>query len=350
MVGLQGGRKVVHWSKVVTVVGAHAEGEVGRVITGGVLGVPGATMLEKMRWLDADDQLRRFVMWEPRGHPQMAVNLLVPPCAPEADAGFVVMQVDGCHTMSGSNAMCVTTVLLETGMLAMREPTTRVVLDTPAGLVTAEASCAGGRVERVALQMVPSFALHLDHPLEVAGLGTLAVDVACGGDWFCLVDASALGFRVVADEARDMVKLGAQIKHAARDQIQVRHPEIEGLDRIGFVLFAAPPEAPGGDHRNANVMAPGRLDRSPCGTGTSARLAVMHARGQVVPGDLLTMCSVIGTSFQAEIIDTARVGGRAAVVPRISGRAWVTGIDQLGVDPSDPMGLGFTVPDVWGST
>jgi proline racemase len=338
----------MRWSKVLTVVGAHAEGEVGRVITGGVLGVPGATMLDKMHHLNADDALRRLVIHEPRGHPQMAVNLLLPPTAPGADAGFVVMETDRCHAMSGSNAMCVTTVLLETGILAMQEPTSQVVLDTPAGLVTATASCRDGRVERVALDFVASFAQQLDHPLEVEGLGTLQVDIAYGGDWFCLVEARQVGLSIDADEARDLVRLGMAIRRAARDQIPVDHPELAGLDRIGFVLFTAPPATPGAPHRSANVMTPGRLDRSPCGTGTAARLAAMHARGQIAVGQGLSVASVTGGRFEAEVVATTTVGGRPAVRPRIAGRAWITSLEQLGVDPTDPHAAGFTLADVWG--
>jgi proline racemase len=339
----------MRWSKMLTVVGAHAEGEVGQVITGGVTGVPGATMGDKMRHLnEVDDRLRRFTLFEPRGNPHMSVNLLLPPTRPDADAGFIVMQADRCHPMSGSNAMCVVTVLLETGMLPMQEPTTRVALDTPAGLVVAAARCRDGRCERVALEFVPSFALHLDHALEVDGLGTLAVDVAWGGDWFCLVDAVSCGFAVRPDEVRDMIELGGRIKRAAHEQIALRHPTMPETGNISFAMFCARPEAPGAPYRNGTVMHPGRMDRSPCGTGTAARLAVMHARGEIAVGETLTMRSVIDSEFQATIIGATTLGEHPAVLPRISGRAWIYGLYQLGLDPSDPYPLGYTVADAWG--
>ena len=339
----------MRWSKMLTIVGAHAEGEVGQVITGGVTGVPGVTMRDKMRHLDeVDDRLRRFTLCAPRGNPHMSVNLLVPPTRPDADAAFIVMQADRCHPMSGSNAMCVVTVLLETGMLPMREPTTRVALDTPAGLVVAEARCRDGRCERVALDFVPSFALHLDHALEVAGLGALTVDVAWGGDWFCLVDAASCGFAVRPDEVRAMVELGGRIKRAAHEQITVRHPTMAEPAAISFVMFCARPEAPGAPCRNGTVMHPGRIERSPCGTGTAARLAVMHARGEIAVGETLTMRSVIDSEFRATLTGATMLGGRPAVLPRISGRAWIHGLYQLGVDPSDPYPLGYTVADAWG--
>jgi proline racemase len=338
----------MRWSKMLTVVGAHAEGEVGQVITGGVLGISGATMGDKMRHLnEVDDRLRRFMLFEPRGNAPMSVNLLLPPTRPDADAAFIVMQADRCHPMSGSNAMCVVTVLLETGMLPMREPTTRVALETPAGLVVAEAQCRDGRCERVALDFVPSFALHLDHALEVGGLGTLSVDVAWGGDWFCLIDAAGCGFAVRPDEVRDMVELGGRIKRAAHEQVTVRHPTTAEPGTISFVMFCARPEAPGAPCRNGTVMHPGRMDRSPCGTGTAARLALMHARGEIALDEVLTMRSVIDSEFQATIADVTTLSGHPAVLPRISGRAWIYGLYQTGLDPSDPCPLGYTVADTW---
>ncbi len=339
----------MRWSRMITVVEAHAEGEVGRVITGGVVDVPGKTMLDKMRHLNGtDDRLRRFALFEPRGCAQMSANLLLPPARAGADAGFLVMQADGCHAMSGSNAMCVTTVLLETGMLPMVEPTTRVVLDTPAGPVTAEATCQGGRCARVTLEFVPSFVEHLAQPLEVEGRSTLRVDVAYGGDYFCLVDAGSCGFRVTPDEARDMVALGRQIRRAARRQIPVRHPEIPDLREISFVMFCAGAAGAGEPPRNGTLIHPGRMDRSPCGTGTAARLAVMHAKGELGLGQPIEVRSLIDSSFRAEIVRATTVGDRAAIVPRISGRAWIHGIHQLGLDPSDPYPLGYTLADTWG--
>jgi proline racemase len=337
----------MRWSKTLSVVGAHAEGEVGRVVTGGIVDLPGKTMLDKMRHLnEQDDSLRRFLLFEPRGGAQMSVNLLLPPTRPEADAGFIVLQSDKAHAMSGSNAMCVTTVLLETGILPMMEPETRIVLDTPAGLVTAAAACRGGKVERVALDFVPSFVEHLDHSLEVEGFGTLTVDVAYGGDYFSLVDARRAGFAITPDEARDMVDLGLRVTRAANQQTRVSHPELPGLEAISFTIFCGRGED--GAYRSGNVMYPGRLDRSPCGTGTAARLAVMHARGEIGLGERITHYSTIGSRFEAEITGIATVGGRPAVTPRISGRAWIYGLYQLGVDPDDPYPLGFTLSDTWG--
>ena len=344
---VQGGVEApARWSKSVQVVGAHAEGEVGRVVTGGVTDIPGATMLEKFRHLaEVDDSLKRFTLFEPRGCAQMTVNLLLPPTHRAADAAFIPLQPDGPHAMSGSNAMCVATVLLETGMLPMAEPETIVVLDTPAGLVRAVARCKNGKCESVSLEMFPSFVEHLDHPLELEGHGTLLVDVAFGGCYFALLDARRLGFSITSDEARDLVELGARASRAAAEQIPVKHPSVASFDKVEYALFCA---QDGNTIRNGNVIYPGRMDRSPCGTGTAARLAVMHARGVLQAGVEIESRSIIDSVFRAEVTGATKVGHRKAVTTKLTGRAWIYGIYSLGIDPSDPYQLGYTLSDTWG--
>jgi len=339
----------MRWAKTVTVVGAHAEGEVGRVVVGGVLDVPGATMLEKMRYLnERDDSIRRFTLFEPRGSAQMTVNLLLPATRQDADAGFIPMQPDSCHTMSGSNAMCVATVLLETGILSMVEPETTVRLDTPAGLVTALARCRDGRCESVTLDMVPSFVEHLEHPVEVEGIGDITVDVAYGGVYLAFVDAASVGVSVRPLHAREMVEIAGRIKRAVSEQISVAHPEIPSSNCIEYVLFTEREALGEREYRNGNVIHPGRIDRSPCGTGTCARLAILHARGELQVGQKAIFRSTIDSRFDGEVLSETAIGGRAGIVPRISGRAWIYGLYQLGVDPSDPYPLGYTLADTWG--
>ena len=340
----------MRWGKMLTVVGAHAEGEIGRVLTGGVIDLPGESVLEKLHRLNADrDDLRRFVLYEPRGCAQMTTNLLLPPSHPQADAAFIPMQADASHAMSGSNAMCVTTVLLETGILPMSEPRTSVVLDTAAGLVRANALCRDGKVQSVTLDFFPSFAEHLDHSLEVEGLGTLTVDVAFGGVYYVMPKAQELGLTIEPGTARDMVELGNRIKSAAREQIVVRHPTTPEFDRLDFVMFCDRERSSDSVFRNGTIMPPGRMDRSPCGTGTAARLAVLHRKGEVRAGQEVEMRSTISSRFKAEILGESAVGDRPAVVPRITGRAWIYGIHQLGADPSDPFRNGFTLADTWGT-
>lgn len=337
-------------SKLLSVVGAHAEGEIGRVVTGGILDLPGASVLEKLTYLNEEyDALRRFALFEPRGCAQMTTNLLLPPSNPDADAAFIPMQADGSHAMSGSNAMCVTTVLLETGILPMIEPQTIVVLDTAAGLVEAVATCKAGKVEQVSLNFFPSFCDALDIPVEVEGIGTVTVDIAFGGVYYVIPRAADLGLRIDPAHARDMVDIGNRIKTAAIEQIQVQHPETPSFNKIEFVMFADDIDADNHLYRNGTIMPPGRMDRSPCGTGTAARLAVMQARGITRIGTKVRMRSIIDSEFTAEIFEKSRVGPKSAIRTRISGRAWIYGFHQLGSDPSDPFAGGFTLADTWGT-
>lgn len=335
------------WPGTLDIVGAHAEGEVGQVITHGAPDIPGNTVLDKMNHIaDIDDSLVRFTLLEPRGAAQMSVNLLLPPTRDDADAAFIPMQPDGPHAMSGSNAMCVVTVLLETGILPMVEPETTVRLDTAAGLVTARAQCRNGKCERVYLDFFPSFVEHLDHPLHIEGLGTLTVDVAFGGCYFALVDARALGVEIAPRNARKLVgDLAAPIRKAAQRQIEVCHPELPDFDRVEYVLFC---DGDGRNIRNGNVIFPGRMDRSPCGTGTAARLSVLHARGALDIGERIESRSIIDSVFTAEITAATMVGDRKAVLPRLSGRSWIYGRHRLVYDPNDPFREGYTLSDIWG--
>ena len=336
-------------SRVIHVVSAHAEGEVGDVIVGGVAPPPGETLWEQSRFIANDGQLRNFVLNEPRGGVFRHVNLLVPPKHPEAQMGFIIMEPEDTPPMSGSNSLCVATVLLETGILAMHEPETRLALEAPGGPIEAVASCRGGRVERVRVTNVPSFVDRLDAALEVEGLGTLAVDTAYGGDSFVIVDAHALGFSLAPDEARDIAVTGVAITRAANEQLGFTHPANPEWSHVSFCQMAAPVQVRGGvkTGRNAVAIRPGKIDRSPCGTGCSARLAVLHARGELAPGEPFVGVSPIDSRFDCRIESLARVGGREAVVPSLSGRAWVTGTHQHMLDPGDPWPEGYRLSDTW---
>lgn len=331
-----------------TLIGVHAEGEIGKVLTGGVLPgeVPGGTVLEKLRHLEeVDDRLRRFCVLAPRGTPEASVNLLLPPCEPGAHAAFIVMQPDRCHAMSGSNAICVATALLETGMVPMSEPVTELVLDTAAGLVRARATCRDGRCEKVSLAMPASFAEALDVELEVPGLGRVWLDIAFGGVFYALVDPAPLGLSIGPADARRLVETGMAILEAAQARIVPEHPERPGLRGLSYLMWCgADEEGP----RNATVMPPGRLDRSPCGTGSSARLAVLHARGLAAQGMAEVFRSAIGTRFEASIEGIASVAGRPAILPSIAGRGFVFSREEIGLDPADPFPLGHALSDTWG--
>jgi proline racemase len=333
-------------ARVIHCVDAHAEGEPSRIIVGGVLDVPGTTMLEKARWLEREgDWLRRLCLFEPRGSAPLSADLILPSSHPEADAGFIIMESSSYEGMSGTNALNTAAVLLETGMVPMVEPVTTIVLEAPAGLVRVSADCADGRVERITFENVPSFCTALDAVVEVPGLGALKVDLAYGGAWCAFVDAAALGFAIVPDEARELAELGERIRPHAAEQLSIVHPLEEALSYLSFVVFVAPPRV-GGDARHATIVSPGRLDRAPTGTATSARIAVLEARGEL--GDTYVAESVIDTSFSGRIVRRTEVGPLDAVVPAITGRAWITGFHQLVVDPTDPLSAGFKLPDTWG--
>jgi proline racemase len=335
---------------MVTVVGAHAEGEVGRVITGGVLPPPGRTMLERMHAMMRDgDGLRRMLLSDPRGSVNCAVNLITPPLDPRADFGMIVMESDYYVPMSGSNLICTATVALETGLVPMREPVTTLHVDTPAGLVRVDAECRDGRCRRITFTNVPSFVMHSGARIEVEGLGTLTVDVAYGGMIYVIVDAAALGLALSADEARDLVVLGERIKAVAAASLPSVHPEEPAIHTINQTLFAGPVTIEHGvkTARNAVVVSPGRIDRCPCGTGSSARLAAMHARGAIAVGEPFRHVSILDTMFDCAIVATGSVGPVASVTPRISGRAWLTGVSHYGVDPDDPFPEGYRLNDTW---
>ena len=333
----------------ITVVGCHAGGEIGNVIVGGVLPPRGATVFEQMQTLQREgDALRRLLLREPRGSVACHANLVVPPTRDDCDAGFIIMEPTEYPAMSGSNTICTATVLLETGMLQMQEPETLVRLEAPGGVVEVRASCRDGRCESVELTNVPSFADRLDAPLEVERLGTLSVDVAYGGMWYVIADARALGFAIEPAEARELSVVGERIRAAARDQLECVHPENETIAGVSIVQLAEPWRGVGEVTRNAVVVAPGRLDRSATGTGLSARMAVLHARGLMQVGDAMSHASALGSTFEGRIVAESRVGGRAAIVPAIRGSAWITGVWQVYVDPTDPFPEGYLLSDTWG--
>lgn len=336
-------------SKVIHIVSCHAEGEVGDVIVGGVLPPPGDTLWDQSRFIARDETLRNFVLNEPRGGVFRHVNLLVPPKDPRAQMGWIIMEPADTPPMSGSNSICVATVLLDTGIIPMTEPVTRMTLEAPGGLVEVTAECRDGKADRITVRNVPSFTDKLAVSLEVAGFGTLTVDTAYGGDSFVIVDAASLGFEVKPDEAREIAEAGVKITAAANEQIGFTHPDNAGWDHISFCQIVTPLTRENGvlSGANAVVIQPGKIDRSPTGTGCSARMAVLHARGEMAIGDTYIGRSIIGSEFHCRIDSTTLLGDREAIYPLISGRAWITGTHQLMLDPSDPWPGGYRLSDTW---
>jgi proline racemase len=336
-------------TKTIHVVSCHAEGEVGDVIVGGVTPPPGDTLWEQSRFIASDQALRRFMLNEPRGGVFRHVNLLVPPKNPRAVMGFIIMEPEDTPPMSGSNSICVATVLLDSGIVPMTEPQTRMTLEAPGGLVEVVAECRNGKAERITVTNLPSFADRLGAKLEVAGLGTLTVDTAYGGDSFVIVDAERLGFALEESEARELAVSGMKITAAANEQLGFTHPENAGWDHISFCAFAGPVFVEKGERtsRSAVAIRPGKIDRSPTGTAISARMAVMHARGELRVGEGMTGVSIIGSRFVGRVVREAEVAGRPAIVPSISGRAWITGTHQMMLDPDDPWPDGYRLTDTW---
>lgn len=336
-------------SKVIHVVSCHAEGEVGDVIVGGVAPPPGETIWEQSRWIERDNVLRNFVLNEPRGGVFRHVNLLVPPKHPKAQMGWIIMEPADVPPMSGSNSLCVATVLLDTGILPMTEPETRLVLEAPGGLIEAVAQCKDGKVQSVEVRNLPSFADQLGAWIEVPGIGSVQVDTAYGGDSFAIVDSTKLGFALTADEAKDLVETGLKITLAANEQLGFEHPLNPDWKHISFCQIAAPLHYEQGvaTAANAVVIRPGKIDRSPCGTGCSARMAVLHAKGELAVGERFVGRSIIGSQFNCRIDSLTEVAGRPAIVPALSGRAWITGTHQHLLDPSDPWPEGYQLSDTW---
>ena len=344
----------------ITAVDAHAEGEPGRVITGGLPDIPGASVYEKMRWLEKHrDDIRLSMLREPRGYPALCCNALVPPCNPAADAGFIIMEQTEYPPMSGSNTICTVTVLLETGLLPMVEPVTELTLEAPAGLIRVRADCAKGKVTRVTFENVPGFALHLDAPLEVPGLGTARVDIAWGGMFFVIAEAAQFGLEIAPDTGADMVRLSEALRHAAAEQLPVTHPENPGITGPTISQLTGPATRADAHGKSAVTVSSGAfdparphaltgvLDRSPCGTGTCAKMATLHARGLLGTGQDYVNEGPLGTTFTGRILSTTRIGPYEAIRPSLSGQAWITGSGTYTVDPGDPFPTGVAPSDLW---
>lgn len=337
----------MRWTRTLQTIDVHCAGEIGRVVTGGVLDIPGRTMAEKLDHLNKhDDSLRRFLCSEPRSGPAGSFCLLLPACDPAADVGFIVLQPDQAHAMSGSNAMCAVTALLETGMKPMLEPQTEVVLDTAAGLVRAVAQCKDGKVTRVSLDMPASFVAEKGAVVDTPQWGPVRYDLCFGGVFYALVDVAQLGLAIAPENARALAMNGVALHNLIAGSREVSHPTNSALDGLAYVMFRS--EEPDGAVRTCTTLRPGRADRSPCGTGSNANMAARHHDGRARPGDVVVSRSIIGGEFTTEFLEETQVGPYKATKNRVAGQCWVYAITQLGLDPSDPFPTGFTLSDTWG--
>ena len=354
-----------------TCIEAHAEGEPGRVIVDADALVPGDTIEERFAYAARElHGLRRLVLHEPRGYPGLCAVLALTPSDPRADVAIIVMEQGAFTPMSGSNTMCTVTALLETGRIPMVEPVTTVTLETAVGLVSVDARCEGGRVVAVTIKNVPAFAVHLGVPLEIpvdprvepgAEWGQtriVPVDVAFGGQFFVLSRAQDLGVGLAASDAQGLLSIGARLKLAVNQQYPVKHPLNPEIDSINLVMITGSSPGPGIDARNAMVMATDKLsadpttwtgafDRSPCGTGTCARMSTMYARGELGLDQSFVHQGMLDTTFTGMLVGETTVGEYAAVLPTITGRGWVTGRTEWVLDDSDPFPEGYTIGDIW---
>jgi proline racemase len=350
----------VGFSTRLTAVDVHAEGEPGRVITAGMVELPPGTMLEKMLWLEREaDHIRLQMLREPRGYPGLCCNVIVPSDDPAADAGFIIMEQTEYPPMSGSNTICVVTALLETGIVPMIEPVTELTLEAPAGLIGVRADCSNGKVTKVHFRNVPAFVSHLDVPIDVPKLGRVVVDISWGGMFYAIADGDALGVDLSASNGAEIARVSEMIRAATFEQMPVRHPIHAELTGPTISQLSGRPSNPGAHYRNAVTVSTGTLDwsrpetwtgaldRCPCGTGTSAKMAVLHARGELSIGEDFVHEGPLGTTFTGRIIEETSVGPYAAIVPEISGQGWITGRGEYLLDETDPFPEGFKVGDIW---
>ena len=336
-------------SRSIHILEVHAEGEVGDVIIGGVAPPPGESLWAQSRFIAQDQTLRNFVLNEPRGGVFRHVNLLVPPKNPKAQMGFIIMEPEDTPPMSGSNCICVATAILDAGILPMQEPITRLTLEAPAGLIEVEAHCSEGKAQAVKLTNVPAFADRLQVSLEVAGHGTIKVDTAFGGDSFVMADARDFGFSIKPDEARELAELGVKLTKAANEQLGFTHPNLPEWKHYSFAFLRGEIEMRNAmkSARNACVVQPGKIDRSPTGTGVSALMAVLHAKGELKAGECFLGRSIIESEFLGKIEAETTIGNKTAIIPSIMGRAWISGRKELMLDPQDPWPQGYKLSDTW---
>jgi trans-L-3-hydroxyproline dehydratase len=336
-------------TKSMRIINCHCEGEVGDVIVSGVDVPPGQTVWEQSRFIASDGQLRNFVLNEPRGGVFRHVNLLVPPKNPKAQMGFIIMEPEDTPPMSGSNCICVATVLLDAGIIPMLEPVTRLTLEAPAGLIEVTAQCRNGKAESITLTNVPAFAQHVGASLNVEGHGSVKVDTAFGGDSFVMADAADFGLHITPRNAHIIAELGRKLVKAANEQLTFHHPILPEWKHYSFCFMREPLQRKDGvlTSRNACVVNPGKLDRSPTGTGCSALMAVLHAKGLMQVGDSYVGRSVIDSQFTGRIAGETTIGNHKAIIPQITGRAWISGETTLLLDPDDPYPDGYKVSDTW---
>jgi proline racemase len=334
----------MQFQRVISAVDSHTEGEPARVVIGGVAPIPGNTFQEKWTWAKQNlEGLRRMLMFEPRGGSHYSGSIVTAPSTPGADFGIIFIEVSGFLPMCGHGTIATATVLVETGMVEAKEPVTELLLDTPAGLVQARIRVENGRVMDVTIQNVASFVIQKDLLVDVPRMGKVTLDIAYGGNFYAIVEAEPLGLNLVPECYREVIDTGTRIREAIFEQVEIQHPDNPAIRRCSHVRFIAPPRNPRASVRNTVLYSAEGIDRSPCGTGTSAEMAYRYEKGLLKLGEEFVSESIIGSLFYGRLVEETKVGPYRAVVPTIRGSAYITGLQQFVLDPRDPWPEGFTI-------
>lgn len=332
----------MNFERMIYTIDSHTMGEPTRVVIGGIPNIPGKTMAEKKEYLERNmDHIRRALMHEPRGHRDMFGSIITSPVNPEADLGIIFMDGGGYLNMCVHGSIGAVTVAIEIGMVKATEPVTHVKLDTPAGIVEARAEVEGNKVRSVTIRNVPAFLYKPDVEIDVRGIGRIRADISFGGSFFAIVDARELKVKITPENIDELIRIGMAIKKAANEQIKVQHPEREHIRSIDLVEIFDETDNPNADLRNVVIFGNGQADRSPCGTGTSAKMATLFAKGKLGLHQPFYYESIIGTIFKGELVAETTVGPYKAVIPEITGSAFITGFNQIVIDPRDPIKYGF---------
>jgi proline racemase len=328
--------------RVVSVIDTHTQGTAERIVVSGVPSIPGATMVEKQAYVARElDGLRRFVVNEPRGHRNMCASFLTEPVSSGADLGVIFLEPGGYASMCGHGAIAICTALVDTGRVELKEPRTQIVLDTVAGRIQADVEVRDGEAVSVTLTNVPAFLFAADASVDVKGLGRVSLDIAYGGNFYAILPADAVGLTIEPQDADDLIICGKRIWEAVNDQVEVQHPLTPSIRGVSYVQFSGAASSPDADARNAVTSPPWNMDRSPCGTGTSAKMAAMYARGEIQLGEDFVHESILGGTFRGRLLEEVDVDGRTGVLSTITGSAYIMGFHQFVLDGKDPFPQGF---------
>ncbi len=326
----------------IKVLDAHTGGEPLRIITSGIPELKGNTVLERRRDMrDNYDNLRTSLMWEPRGHADQYGTIVMPPCSEDADFSVLFLHNEGYSTMCGHAIIALTKVMLETGAFEMKYPETELKIEVPSGLITSYAQCENGKVENVRFHNVPSFAPLLDQKVSVQGLGEISFDLSFGGAFYAYVDAEECGVRMIPDDYRNLIETGMRVKHAVMESFKIEHPFEEDLSFLYGTIFTGPGHNKGVNSRNVCIFAEGEVDRSPTGSGVAGRMALHYAKGEISIGEKMVIESILGSQFTGSVIEETTYGPYSSVIPQVEGKAWISGMSELLIDPDDPLKDGF---------